>query len=492
MIQNNPIFIKRTTIPKWFCNQSLLLFLAAFGACTIVYGYAMYLRFALVSILSVLLFFVGGQYYFVQWSRVSGKQFLEKVFLIGFFVRFLWVCYCYFYFNPTYYDGNVFGDSADVSWYMPCGKAIADWIRTPGLYTLDSFRKIWHVTVDDIGYPIWLGIINVLTFGISDVFVPMVVKCFVGALTARFIYLIGQRHFGEDVGRMAAIFTAFNPNMIYWCGTMMKEVEMVFLCCLFVNEMDKSLGNNVRLTFRALLPASLIGMILFLFRSALGLVAFAAVMAHVILASHRIISLGKKVLAGVLVAFVLLVGMGEGLRQRVVDTIETVQSDSQKKNMEWRARRKDVGGRANEFAKYAGAAVFAPFIVSIPFPTFNMANEGNIVQLETSGGSFIKNILSFFVIFSLFLLLFSGEWRIHVFIIAYMLGYMVCLVLSPFAQSGRFHMPIIPMIMLFGAYGLSIVQHNKKWKKYWPMMLALEFVICLGWNWFKLKGRGMI
>lgn len=488
----NQQYLKPTTIPKWFSNQSIMLFLVAFGACSIVFGYAMYLRFAVVAILSVLLFFAGGQHYSVQWSRVSEKKFLKNVFWIGFLVRFLWICYCFFYFNPTYYYGNVYGDGGDVEWYMPVGEAISEWIKNPDLYTIDSFRKTWGAAVDDLGYPLWLGIINLLTFGTSDVFVPMIIKCVVGALSARYIYQIGIRHFGEDVGRMAAIFTALNPNMIYWCGTMMKETELVFLCCLFVNEMDKSLGNNVKLTFKALLPATLIGMTLFLFRSALGLVAFAAVMAHVVLASQRIISLGKKILAGVLVAFVLLVGMGEGLRQRITDTIETVQSDTQQKNMEWRSNRKDAGGRSNEFAKYAGAAVFAPLIITIPFPTFNMANEGNITQMEMSGGSFIKNILSFFVIFTLVMLLLSGEWRRHVFIIAYMLGYMACLVLSSFAQSGRFHMPIIPMIMLFGAYGLCIVHNNKKWKKYWPMVLVVEFVFCIGWNWFKLKGRGMI
>lgn len=492
MMPSNQVYINRQPIPKWFSNQSLLVFLAAFAVCSVVFGHVMFFRYAAVAILSVVLFFFMGQYYSMQWSRVREKTFRKNIFWLGFIVRFLWVCYCFFYFNPTYWYGNVYGDGADVEWYMPVGEAFAEWIRNPDLYTFDSFRHTWKAAVDDVGYPLWLGIINILTFGTSDVFVPMLVKCIVGALSVKYIYQIGQRHFGEDVGRMAAIFTALNPNMIYWCGTMMKEIELVFLCCLFVNEMDKALGNNAKLTFKALLPATLIGMTLFLFRSALGLVAFAAVLAHVVMASQRIISTGKKVIAGVLVAFVLLVGMGEGLRQRITDTIQTVQSDTQQKNMEWRATRRDKSGRTNQFAKYAGAAVFAPLIITIPFPTLNMANESNIVQTETSGGSFIKNILSFFVIFVLFLMLFSGEWRRHVFIIAFMLGYMACLALSPFAQSGRFHMPIIPMIMLFGAYGLYVVQTNRKWKKYWPMLLAVEFFLCLAWNWFKLKGRGMI
>lgn len=160
--------------------------------------------------------------------------------------------------------------------------------------------------------------------------------------------------------------------------------------------------------------------------------------------------------------------------------------------MEWRANRKDQSGRTNQFAKYAGAAVFAPLIFTIPFPTFNMANEGQILQLELSGGNFIKNVLSVFVILVLFMMLFSGEWRRHVFILAFTCGYLAALVFSNFAQSGRFHMPIIPMLMLFGAYGIEYVQQNRRWRRWWPMALFVEFVVCLGWNWFKLKGRGMI
>ena len=156
--------------------------------------------------------------------------------------------------------------------------------------------------------------------------------------------------------------------------------------------------------------------------------------------------------------------------------------------MEWRAERK--GG--NSFAKYAGAAVFAPLIFTIPFPTFNSALDTQYLQMQLAGGSYIKNVLSFFVILVMFMMLISGEWRRHVFIIAYTLGYLMVLVLSEFAHSGRFHMPVIPLLMLFAAYGIQIGKTNERVRKWWPMVLVLEVVACLAWNWYKLKGRGMI
>jgi hypothetical protein len=168
--------------------------------------------------------------------------------------------------------------------------------------------------------------------------------------------------------------------------------------------------------------------------------------------------------------------------------MKTAQSGSQKINMEWRAERQ--GG--NSFAKYAGAAVFAPLIFTIPFPTFNQAEESQLLQVQLSGGSYIKNILSFFVIVVMIMLLISGEWRKHLFILAYTVGYHMILVMSSFAHSGRFHMPVIPMLMLFAAYGIQIAKTNAKVRKWLPMVLVLEVAVCLVWNWFKLKGRGLI
>ena len=89
-----------------------------------------------------------------------------------------------------------------------------------------------------------------------------------------------------------------------------------------------------------------------------------------------------------------------------------------------------------------------------------------------------------------FFLLFSGEWRKHVFPIALLVGYLAALVLSVFAQSGRFHMPIIPLEMMFAAYGFSLMK--KKQLKWFNYALVLEFVFCIAWAWFKLKGRNLI
>jgi len=474
-------------IPNWLTGKSMVFFFIAMILCLLAFGYPMEIRDAVIAGASVVLFFYGGMSFSKSWARKTDKAFIKNIFVAGLVVRLIWVFYCYFIFNPDYY-GTVHGDSADVEWYMPFGNAIAEWLKGENRISFEELRTRWQASIDDVGYPFWLAIVNILTGGESDVFVPFVIKALASAFCSVSIYNIAKRHFGDGVARMAAIFVAFNPNMIYWCGTMFKESEMVFLTCLAVDNFDRVLNSGQKYTFRSLLPGMLASSALMFFRSALGILIFLAVFAHIVMASNRVMSMGKKIVAGLLVSAVLIVSMGDRLRTQSEQLIDRAQSDRQKVNMEWRSHR--AGG--NAFAKYAGAAVFAPLIFTIPFPSFNVALESQVLQRQLSGGSYIKNILSFFVIIVMLMMLISGEWRRHVFILAYTVGYHLILVMSEFAQSGRFHMPVIPFLMLFAAYGIQIAKTNGKLKRWFPIALVIEVFVCLAWNWFKLKGRGMI
>lgn len=475
------------TMPKWIIGSSIAFFFISMIICWIFFGHIPNWDLVFVASLSVVVFFSTSNSMSKRLSNVSEKKFLKNIFYVGFTVRILWVLYLYFIFNPNYF-GNHIGSLEDVEWYIPFGHAIADWIRNDTYLTLSQIIEYNMSAIDDVGYPMLLAIEYVLTGNESDVFVPLLVKSIMGAYCALLIFHVAKRHFGAGTARIAALFVCLNPNMIYWCGTMMKEAEMVFFCCLAVDKLDQGLSSGNKLTLRALGPGILAGLILFFMRTALGLALFMGVLAHIVLASNKIISLAKKIIAGVLVATTLFIAVGDRIFEQSREYLDKVYSDAQQVNMEWRSNRE--GG--NSFAKYASATVFAPLIFTIPFPTLNMAHEWQLSQVQLSGGNYIKNILSFFVIMVLLLLLLSGEWRKHVFILAYMCGYLVVLVFSGFAQSGRFHMPIWPMLMLFAAYGVQIAKGNVRLRHGFNMVLMTEVLICLIWNWFKLKGRGLI
>lgn len=475
------------TIPNWLTGKSMAFFFVAMFACWGAFGFVPEFALWIVASISVVLFFYGSSAMSKSWNHTKEKAFIRNVFIAGVLIRVIWVLYMYYIFNPNHY-GNTFGSAEDVEWYIPFGQAIADWISDGFPISLNQLRLNWRSSIDDVGYPFWLGIVYLLTGNVSDVFVPFVVKSIVSAYCAVCIYNIAKRHYGEGVARIAAIFVCVNPNMIYWCASMMKETEMVFLACLSVDNFDRVLTSGKHYTIRTLLPGIVTALALMFFRSALGMVIFLAVFTHIVMASNRVMGIGKKIIAGVLVGTIVIIGMGDRIRSESQEVMKFLQEDKQKTNMEWRAERKD----GNSLAKYAGAAVFAPLIFTIPFPSINDALEYQYIQKQLSGGYYIKNVLSFYVIIVMLMMLISGEWRRHVFILAYTIGYLMVLVMSAFAHSGRFHMPVIPMLMLFAAYGIQIAKTNAKVRKWFPIVLMLEVVICLAWNWFKLKGRGMI
>ena len=463
-------------------------FFISLFACWLAWGYVPNYDLIFTAAISVVLFFFAGRSMSNKFSLLGEKKFLRSVFTVGLVVRVLWVLYLYYVFNPRYYGNNV-GSMADIEWYMPFGKALSLWLSGDSPYSLSELiNHVYVSAIDDVAYPMILGIEYLLTGGISDVFIPMLIKSILGAYCAICAYRIAKRHFGEGVAHITAIFVCLNPNMIYWCANLFKEAEMVFFCCLAVDKFDEALSSNSALTIKSLLPGILCGFVLLFMRTTLGLALFAAVMVHVVLADRRIISVGKKIFMGTVMVLVLSVVVGDHLIEQSKGYIERAQSDSQHANMEWRSTRS--GG--NSFAKYATAGVFAPLIFTIPFPTFNQAYETQLLQMQLSGGYFIKNILSFFVIIVLIQFIISGEWRKHVFIIGYMCAYLIILVFSNFAQSGRFHMPIWPMLMIFAAYGVQVAKNDKKMRKWFMYALYLEVFICLAWNWFKLAGRGMI
>ena len=481
------ILKRENSLPNWLIEKSMGFFFISLVACWLAWRHVPQYDLVFTAIISIVLFFFVGRSMSNKFSLLGERTFLRSVFTVGFVVRILWVLYMFFVFNPRYY-GTRHGDGADTDWFMAFGKNLSEWLSGNSMQTLSEIIDFNMSAIDDVAYPMILGIEYLLTGGISDVLIPFIIKSILGACCVIYAYRIAKRHFGEGAARIAAIFVCLNPNIIYWCGTMMKEAEMVFFCCLAVDKFDEALSSNSQLTIKSLIPGILSGFVLLFMRTTLGLALFGAVMVHIILADRRIISRGKKIVMGVLTVLILSLVVGDHLIVQSKGYLEMAQSDYQQKNMEWRSTRE--GG--NSFAKYASATVFAPLIFTIPFPTFNQANEAQLLQIQLSGGYFIKNILSFFVIIVLVQFLITGEWRKHILLIAYLCAYLLVLVFSGFAQSGRFHMPVWPMLMIFAAYGVQLAKNDKKMRKWFMYTLYIEVFICLAWNWFKLAGRGII
>lgn len=473
-------------IPKRVTSWAMLTYVAAICCCNILFASQMlHWQWWFFGAIEVFGFFYFANRLSKQWINLKSLHFTQKIFWMAFFLRALWVVISYVLYQ--HWTGTAFSiDALDEWFYDEVAHYAAGMMRNGNWNMYSNIQGYSGGTqFSDMGYPIYLTIVYWIFA--DSIVAARLIKAILGAWTVVLMYKLASRNFGEQVGRMTAIMCMLMPNLIYYCSFQLKEVEMVFLCILFAERADFLLRKG-KLAFVPTAMLMLIPAVMFTIRTALAAVMVMAFFCALLLSSERIVSWGRRALlltlallfAGVVVT--TSTSIGQDIQQ-----MWQTRGSNQQVNMEWRARR-DNG---NQFAKYAGAAVFAPMIFTIPFPTMNEV-PGQENQKMIHGGNFVKNILSGFTIAALFILLFSGDWRKYVLPLAILCGYLVVLVFSNFAQSERFHLPIVPFLLMFAAYGIS--KMNEVWwvKKYYPYWCALMFVAAIAWNWFKLAGRGMI
>ena len=486
-ISNNKL---QSFIPKRVTSWAMLTYVAAICCCNILFAsHMLHWQWWFFGAIEVLGFFYFANRWSKGWLYLKPVHFTQKLFWISFFLRTIWVVVSYMLYQK--WTGSAFSiDAADELFYDEVAHYAAGLIREGNLRIYSNIVNYSGAAFSDMGYPIYLTIVYYI-FGDSIV-VARLIKAMLGAWTVVLMYKLSSRNFGEQVGRMTAIMCMLMPNLIYYCSFQLKEVEMVFLCILFAERADFLLWKG-KLAFMPTAALMLIPSVMFTIRTPLAAVMVMAFFCALLLSSERVVSWGRRALLltlALIFAGVVLTtstSIGQDIQQ-----MWQTRSSSQETYLKWMAIRNDMrGGLTNQFAKYAGAAVFAPMIFTIPFPTMNeVPYQEN--QKMIHGGNCVKNILSFFTIASMFILLLSGDWRKYVLPLAILCGYLVVLVFSSFAQSERFHLPILPFTLMFAAYGIS--KMNEGWwiKKYYPYWCALMFVAAVAWNWFKLAGRGMI
>lgn len=474
------------TLPRWVSSYAIGFYIAALLIVSLVYSsFSMPWYYMLSGVVSVLAFFLWGQYQSNEWSAVrirKARNFEKKLFWISFIPRLIWMILIYIIFMENY--GDAFGfENGDPTFYDYQAKLFAQSI-SDGNFFNEWQRTSEIIDISDLGYSAYVGFVYWLTD--NSIIAVRLLKCVLSAYTVLLTYRLVKRNFVVQTARIAAIFVALWPNFWYYCGTHLKETEMVFLTMLFVDQADQMLRSR-QFTAWKIIPILLIAAAMFTFRTPLGIVALLALVFSVVMSSTKVVSWGKRIIVGALAIALIGVVAGNRIQEQTRGLVEKVQSNEQQENMQWRGERE----HGNSFAKYAGATVFAPMIFTLPFPSMVKPYEGQDVQQLLNGGNFIKNIISAFTILAMVMLLISGTWREHLLPLSFMLGYLVVLTVSAFAQSERFHQPAMPLEFMFAAYGLSIALTKKKYKRWFTYWCALMFVAVIAWNWFKMAGRGL-
>lgn len=460
--------------PRFCSSRAMICYAITLALVSAVFfNYAIPFQFMLFGLVAVIVFFKYSNKLTVGWQKYDPSRFAKKLFTTALIIRLVYVVFIYFYYIAMTGEPHMYhpGDSL---WYQ----FMASRWREKGYEDFESWMS--GVGLDDVGYIWWLAIeYSVLGTGVLP---ARLIKCLIDAFSCVLIYSLAERNFGERTARIAAVFYMLMPNTWYYCGITLKETEMTFLTILFVERADMAMRAS-KIKIKDLFAPLLTIVVMFTFRTALAAVMAAALAAAMILSSRKQMQTWKKILFSAIFAIWMLATVGVELVQEAQMLWEG-KMETQDSGYQWRAEREN----GNTFAKYASASIFAPMIFTLPFSTLVFV-PGQENQMMLNGGNFIKNILSGFTIFAIFVMLFRREWRQHVLPLAVMCGYLFVLVFSNFAHSERFHFPVLGLELLFAAYGVS--QMTNKHKRWYVIWLVAVCIINFAWAMIKLKGRGL-
>lgn len=432
---------------------------------------------AVFGVVEVLAFFYFSSRLTVVWQRYSTKILLRELFVVSIIIRLVWVLFSYnFYIWMTgqpfeFSTGDAIGYHNESIW-------LKGMILNGNIQPYFDYIKTRY---SDMGYPFYLALEYILTDG--SILIARLVKALLSSFTVILIYKLSERTFNKETALISSVFAMLMPNLIYYTGLHLKETEMIFLIVLFIERVD-FLMRMPRINLSHILVPIVIAGLLFLFRTVAGVSALFAFISSVLLAENRVLKIDKRLITGIWI-FIGILALVLGGISNEIEELWSSRLTNQQQSMEWRSLRE--GG--NAFAKYASSAIFIPLIFVIPFPTI-VEVFGQENQLLLHGGYFVKNILAFFVIFSIFIIIKNKEWRRFILPLSFMGAYLVILGLSSFAQSERFHQPALPFELMFAAYGIT--QMTNKYKRFYTYYLIFIAVAIIAWSWFKLAGRGLV
>lgn len=462
-------------LPKQIAAKGIYLYLGALAAVSIIFiRHAMSVDFIIMGIMWVVGFFLLSSYCSKKWQDIPQKALLRNLFLSALGLRWAWTIFAYIYYiNKT---GMPFEFSAgDSIWYYEesMGNVHAN--------IADVWRYLFvdSETISDSGYVLYLSLLSKIT-GYS-ILLPRLVNGLFSAAMVLLVYFLAKRNIGEEGSRLAAIFTCFIPNLIYYCGLHLKETLMIFLLIAFLERADYLLRSKKYNVFTIAIPI-LLAVTLFSFRTVLGAAAVFSIATALVFTNTSIVGRRKRILLiawGVL-ALVTLTG-------GVIST--EIQSTWEDRGENQIAKRTYQTNKGNQWAKYATGTAMAPIMFVMPFPTMVDVDQQYNQQI-LSGGNYVRNFLGGFVLIALFSAIFiTKNWRNLSLIGSFVIAYLGIISSSGFANSERFLLPALPILLIMAAYGITLLNaKNYKFIKIWYWVVpVMSFV----WAYFKLGSRGL-
>ena len=427
--------------------------------------------------IGTVLFFFGLSYLFFQrWRLDPAKTFTRKLFWTALGIRVVYVVAVLFYY---YYQTGISLEyqAADSLSYHFTASRLSDLAREGRFHELFQSLRSNTMGFSDQGYLLYLSTLYTL-FG-KNIVGPRILKAVMSAVTSLCIYKLAARSLGEKTGRLAGVMAVFLPQLIHYTGTYMKETEMVFLATAALERMDYLIRSK-RYTFWNIALPVLLTALTFGFRTILGMTLCFSFVVFVLLADLSLLPRKTKAIFAAAVTLVtvmfLLTPIGEEMR--IIFRINFNEIGY----LAWKYQ--NLGMR---YAQYANWKYMAPGAFTLPLT--NLVEVANENQKLMNGTYFVKNYLAFFALWSLVISLRDKKWRTLGLVGTYTWVYALLIAFSFAANSERYHLPVLPGIIILAAFAMTRFR-RKDFVAYYGYSTVLLAAIVL-WNALKLAARGL-
>ena len=457
---------------SYFTSKAIIAYLLILLICSLIFNNNILpLNWIVFGIITVVLFFKYFHNLSVSWSKIPNRLFKLKLFRTSLIINVIWVLVSYLFFQST--NDNPFEfDAGDALSYHKIA------LRYSTLMYKD-FSVIWRLFIvlpySDSGFYFYLSLVYFLSF--QSIIIPRLLNAVFAAYCSILIYKLASRNFGEQVGRIAAIFAILLPNLIYYTGLHLKETLMILILISFIERADYLIRSG-KVSLVNIGVVVLLGLSLFLFRTVLGVSAFFAFFCAILFSGISKVKISNRMFIGFISVSIISILLSQKILIEVID--------------HWKDKATNQAStfkdQTNKFAVLGSFAVFAPIILITPLPTMvNIPTQQN--QMMLNGAYFTRNVYAFFVMLALWSLFKQKKIKQNILIISFIFSYLAIIAASGFALSERFHLPVLPFLLILAAYGIS--QSTKSTKRYYIIYLLIIYLLIIGWNWFKLAGRGL-
>jgi len=459
--------------------QAKLFTLVTFAATYMVLGNWMFdITWFIGAFIFVAIFFSQVNTKDIKWSKLSGVAFEKKLFTLAFLFRLMALVIVSLAAEINTGEPFYMGAMDAKAYYSSSSYALELWQDEGIKRAYDQIARPGRAP-DDYGMFFFLMILHIFTF--KSIYLTKLVFCLISSYTVLVGYKLARLLWDERTARLAGLILMVFPLSLFYGVIYLKENLITFLIINLSYLVTKSFTQHrFNLKILVFILAQL-GLLFFLRSAAGALMTLLTGGAYFFnyYKGSRIFSIfiGIVILA-IFVFFLNFLGLAEIYYDRI--TAEAAGFGE--------SRFEFVRG-VNKLAQLGSIPIFAAGSIFAPFPT--LVDYQNIPHGPFNyyiPGLMVWNAMALFALFGLIKSLHKSYRQHNVMLWGFALGYLYVLVDTVLLTSTRFSYSSMPTLLILSAVG---IMHTKA-IKFWKIYLVIMVVLVVGWNYFKLAGRGLM